>query len=418
MKLLVIGSGGREHAISKKLLASPLVSEVYCAPGNPGMSQDGIQLVEIEQSDHSGLIAFAKDQGIDWSFIGPEQPLVAGIVDQFQDAGLIVFGPNKACAQIEGSKEFAKELMVRYAIPTADYRVFDEIEAAITYVEMKGMPLVLKADGLAEGKGVIIPETVEEARQALQELLVEGRFGESSRRVVIEDFLVGEEFSLLAFVHQGKVFPLDIAQDHKRVFEGDTGLNTGGMGAYCPVPQISSAIVATAVETIVKPTIAGLKADGYDYTGVLYAGLIATTEGPKVIEFNARMGDPETQVLLEHMTSDLAEVITAILANQEATITWDETHVHLGVMVAAKGYPETYSKGLALPDLSHCQGAVYYSGVAEAEGKLVSAGGRVFIMVGKGKTIAEAQAFIYKDLAQLDLTEYHYRKDIGFKGIS
>ncbi|MBP1043531.1 phosphoribosylamine--glycine ligase [Vagococcus sp. BWB3-3] len=417
MKLLVIGSGGREHAISKKLLASPLVDAVYCAPGNPGMSQDGIQLVNLQQSDHGGLIDFAKEQQIAWTFVGPEQPLVAGIADDFERAGLTVFGPNQACAQIEGSKEFAKDLMIRHEIPTADYQVFDKVAEAVAYMEMKGMPLVLKADGLAEGKGVIIPETVEEAIVALQELLG-GRFGESSKRVVIEDFLVGEEFSLLAFVHQGKIYPLEIAQDHKRVFEGDLGLNTGGMGAYCPVPQIAPQVVEVAIEQIVRPTIAGLKADGYDYTGVLYAGLIATQEGPKVIEFNARMGDPETQVLLEHMTSDLAEVITAILANRETTISWDEEQVHLGVMVAAKGYPELYPKGLVLPDLSKCQQAVYYSGVDLVDGELVSAGGRVFIMVGKGKTIVEAQQALYQELEQLPLKEYHYRKDIGFKGIS
>lgn len=416
MKLLVIGSGGREHAISKKLLASPLVSDVYCAPGNPGMSHDGIQLVGIGQRDHSGLIDFATTHQIDWIFVGPEQPLVAGIVDDFEKAGLRVFGPNKACAQIEGSKEFAKELMVRHKIPTGDYQVFDQLAEAVAYVEMKGMPLVLKADGLAEGKGVIIPETVEEAILALGELLG-GRFGDSSKRVVIEEFLVGEEFSLLAFVHQGRIYPLEIAQDHKRVFEGDTGLNTGGMGAYCPVPQIAAEMVETAIEKILAPTIAGLKADGYDYTGVLYAGLIATQDGPKVIEFNARMGDPETQVLLEHMTSDLAEVITAILANQEVAITWDNAHVHLGVMVAAKGYPESYSKGVALPDLRESRQAVYYSGVDQVDGKLVSAGGRVFIMVGKGRTISEAQTAIYQVLDRLNLDEFHYRKDIGFKGI-
>lgn len=416
MKLLVIGSGGREHAISKKLVASPLVSDVYCAPGNAGMVGDGIQRVAIPQSDHSGLIDFAIAQGIDWTFIGPEQPLVAGIVDEFQAAGLSVFGPNQACAQLEGSKEFAKELMVRHAIPTAAYQVFDEIDSALDYVEMQGMPLVLKADGLAEGKGVIIPETLEEARQALHELLVEERFGASSSRVVIEDFLVGEEFSLLAFVHQGKVYPLEIAQDHKRVFDGDQGLNTGGMGAYCPVPQIGSEVVSVAIERILKPTIAGLQADSYEYTGVLYAGLIATAEGPKVIEFNARMGDPETQVLLEHMTSDLAQVITAILAGEEPVITWDEDNVHLGVMVAAKGYPERYLQGLALPDLTGGQNAVYFSGVTEKEGHLVSAGGRVFIMVGKGPTIAEAQEAIYSELNKLPLEDYHYRKDIGFKG--
>lgn len=416
MKLLVIGSGGREHAISKKLLASPLVSDVYCAPGNPGMSHDGIQLVGIEQRDHSGLIDFAMTQQIDWTFVGPEQPLVAGIVDDFEKAGLRVFGPNKACAQIEGSKEFAKELMVRHKIPTGDYQVFDQLAEAVAYVEMKGMPLVLKADGLAEGKGVIIPETVEEAILALGELLG-GRFGDSSKRVVIEEFIVGEEFSLLAFVHQGRIYPLEIAQDHKRVFEGDTGLNTGGMGAYCPVPQIAAEMIETAIEKILRPTIAGLKADGYDYTGVLYAGLIATQDGPKVIEFNARMGDPETQVLLEHMTSDLAEVITGILGNQEVTITWDNAHVHLGVMVAAKGYPESYSKGVALPDLRESRQAVYYSGVDQVDGKLVSAGGRVFIMVGKGRTISEAQTAIYQALNQLNLDEFHYRKDIGFKGL-
>lgn len=418
MKLLVIGSGGREHAICKKLLGSPLVSQVYCAPGNAGMTRDGIQLVEIDQDDYQGLMEFAKEQVISWTFVGPEQPLVGGIVDLFQAENLSVFGPNQGSAQIEGSKEFAKDLMVRYEIPTADYRVFDELEAAIAYVEMKGMPLVLKADGLAEGKGVIIPETVAEARLALEDLLVGGRFGASSQRVVIEDFLVGEEFSLLAFVHQGKVYPLEIAQDHKRVFDGDQGLNTGGMGAYCPVPQISAEIVTQAIEEVVKPTISGLKADGYEYTGVLYAGLIATEQGPKVIEFNARMGDPETQVLLEHLTSDLAAAISQILAGQEPLITWDHESVHLGVMVAAKGYPERYPKGLVIPDLSQSPFPVYYSGVKEEQGQLISDGGRVFIIVAKGSTIEEAQGNIYKELANYDLSQFHYRQDIGYRGIT
>lgn len=419
MKLLVIGGGGREHAICRKLLASPLVSDVYCAPGNPGMKQDGIQLVGIDQENHQGLIGFAKAKEIAWTFVGPEQPLVAGIVDEFQEAGLTIFGPTRKAAQIEGSKEFAKELMNKYHIPTAAYQVFDDFTEAWQYVEEQGLPLVFKADGLAAGKGVIIPETMVEARLALEQLLVDRCFGDSSQKVVIEEFLVGEEFSLLAFVHEGKIYPLEIAQDHKRALVGDQGLNTGGMGAYCPVPQISKEYVTRSMEEVIEPTVAAMIVEDAPFSGVLYAGLIATATGPKVIEFNARMGDPEAQVLLEHLTSDLAAIITAILAGNEPVFAWDEKQIHLGVVLASKGYPDEYERGMALPTFRESPDlTVYYSGVKHNErDELVADGGRVLMVVTKGQTIQEAQITICQELAKYDLSQYHYREDIGYRGI-
>ena len=419
MKLLVIGSGGREHAISKKLLASPLVSTVYCAPGNPGMGLDQINCVNISEDNHQALADFALDQEISWTFVGPEQPLVDGLVDSFALAGLQVFGPSQKAAQIEGSKEFAKSLMAKYQIPTADYQAFTEFEPAWQYVRDQGLPLVLKADGLAAGKGVIIPETLPEAKLALESMLVTKQFGDSGQRVVIEEFLVGEEFSLLAFVHGGKMYPLEIAQDHKRALAGDKGLNTGGMGAYAPVPQVSKETVATAITSILEPTVAALTAENCDFSGVLYAGLIATATGPQVIEFNARMGDPETQVLLEHLTSDLAENITDIFLGKEPRITWDQENYHLGVVLASGGYPEAYDRGMEIPKFKLATNvSVYYSGVtANQEGQLVAAGGRVLMLVSKGKDLKTAQRNIYQELKKHDLKEYYYREDIGYRGI-
>ncbi|MGX7351187.1 phosphoribosylamine-glycine ligase [Enterococcus canis] len=417
-KLLMIGSGGREHAIARKLLESPTVTTVYCAPGNPGMTRDGIELVSISETDHTSLIQFAKGQEIAWTFVGPEVPLLNGLVDDFEAAGLKAFGPRKDAALIEGSKDFAKQLMNNYQIPTAAHETFHDFKAAKAYVEAQGAPIVIKADGLAAGKGVVVAETVAEAVAALSDMLEANRFGASGARVVVEEFLAGEEFSLLAFVDQERVYPMIIAQDHKRAFDQDRGPNTGGMGAYAPVPQIPQEMVTTAIETILKPAAAGLVSEGRPFTGILYAGLIATETGPKVIEFNARFGDPETQVVLPRLTSDFAAIIDALLTGKEPEITWQTAGVTLGVVVAADGYPGEYAKGQTLPDFSGLKDlTVTYAGVAEKNGQLVTNGGRVYLIEGSASTVAEAQHKIYSYLETLDTTGTFYRKDIGSKAI-
>ncbi|MGX7196587.1 phosphoribosylamine--glycine ligase [Enterococcus olivae] len=417
MRLLIIGSGGREHAIAKKLLSEDQVTKVFCAKGNPGMIMDGIERVAIEEDDHASLIAFAKEQAIDWTFVGPEVPLLNGIVDDFEQAGLKIFGPNKAAAMIEGSKEFAKILMTNNQIPTAEYQSFSEFEAAKAYVLEKGAPIVIKADGLAAGKGVVVAETIEEAIAALHDMLEDNKFGDSGATVVIEEFLAGEEFSLLAFVKNEKVYPMVIAQDHKRAFDGDTGPNTGGMGAYSPVPQIPDEMVRTAVDTVLTPAAKGMMEQGTPFTGILYAGLIATMDGPKVIEFNARFGDPETQVVLPRLVSSLAAIITNLLEDQEPEIIWNNRST-LGVVVAAEGYPGIYVQDTKLPDLTlDGNSNVYYAGVSEKQADLYSAGGRVFLLQTEGDTLEEAQSEAYQILDDWTLPHLFYRKDIGFKAL-
>lgn len=416
MKILVIGSGGREHTLAHTFLKSSQVTDVYCAKGNDGMKADEIQLVDIPEDDHPQLIQFAKANGIDFTFVGPEVPLLNGIVDDFEAAGLKAFGPKKAAAMIEGSKDFAKELMVKYQIPTADYQTFYNFEKAKAYVEAKGAPIVIKADGLAAGKGVVVAETIEEAIVALQDMLEENRFGASGAKVVVEEFLAGEEFSLLSFVKGEKVYPMIIAQDHKRAYDGDKGPNTGGMGAYAPVPQIPQSMVDEAVETIVKPAAKGMVADGCSFTGILYAGLIATPEGPKVIEFNARFGDPETQVVLPRLKSDFAKIIDDLLEDREPVIEWQTSGVTLGVVVAAQGYPGEYGKGAVIPKFPEIEnGHVYYAGVKEDHKQLTANGGRIFLVEATGETLAQAQASVYQTLKQADTTGMFYRIDIGDK---
>ena len=416
MKLLVIGSGGREHALAKKMLADDKVTTVFCAKGNPGMKQDGIEIVDIAEDDHESLIQFAKDQAIAWTFVGPEIPLLNGIVDDFEAAGLAIFGPNKAAALIEGSKEFAKELMTTMKIPTANYATFSDFEAAKAYCIEQGAPIVIKADGLAAGKGVVVAQTEEEAIEALYEMLEEQKFGASSARVVIEEFLGGEEFSLLAFVDGENVYPMVIAQDHKRAYDGDAGPNTGGMGAYSPVPQIPDSMVAQAVEEVLHPTVQGMIQRGTPYRGILYAGLIATVEGPKVIEFNARFGDPETQVVLARLESSLVDIITALLVHETPEINWNE-QASVGVVVAAQGYPGDYVKGAVIPDISNEETAIFYAGVAEENQTLVSQGGRVLLVEANAPTIAQAQEKVYQTLANLDTDQLFYRSDIGHKAL-
>ncbi len=417
MKLLVIGSGGREHAICRKLLEDPQVDAVFCAKGNPGMQKDGVQLVDIAEDNHPALIQFVKENQIDWTFVGPEIPLLNGIVDDFQAAGLKIFGPNQQAAMIEGSKDFAKQLMRDYHIPTAKYQTFSDFEAAKSYVLENGAPIVIKADGLAAGKGVVVAMTEQEALEALEDMLLDHKFGASSAQVVVEEFLAGEEFSLLSFVRENEVYPMVVAQDHKRIFDGDKGPNTGGMGAYSPVPQIPESMVQTAIKEIVQKAADGMVDRKTPFTGILYAGLIATKEGPKVIEFNARFGDPETQVVLPRLKTSLAQIIDDLLNNRQPDITWYD-FATLGVVVAAPGYPADYEKNIVLPEMQNTEEqTVYYAGVTAKKEQLVSSGGRVFLVTSQGTNLADAQQKAYAYLNQYDLSQFFYRKDIGFKAL-
>ena len=417
MKLLVIGSGGREHAICRKLLEDPQVNGVFCAKGNPGMQKDGVQLVDIAEDNHPALIQFVKEKQIDWTFVGPEIPLLNGIVDDFQAAGLKIFGPNQQAAMIEGSKDFAKQLMRDYHIPTAKYQTFSDFEAAKAYVLENGAPIVIKADGLAAGKGVVVAMTEQEALEALEDMLLDQKFGASSAQVVVEEFLAGEEFSLLSFVRENEVYPMVIAQDHKRIFDGDKGPNTGGMGAYSPVPQIPESMVQTAIKEIVQKAADGMVDRKTPFTGILYAGLIATNEGPKVIEFNARFGDPETQVVLPRLKTSLAQIIDDLLNNRQPDIAWHD-FATLGVVVAAPGYPADYEKNIVLPEMQNTEEqTVYYAGVTANKEQLISSGGRVFLVTSQGTNLADAQQKAYAYLNQYDLSQFFYRKDIGFRAL-
>ena len=413
-KILVIGSGGREHALCKKLLESPKVEEVFCAKGNAGMALDGIQVVAIDEDNHEELIAFAKKEAISWVLIGPEVPLMNGIVDDFEAADIKAFGPKKSAAMIEGSKEFAKELMSEFNIPTAKYQSFSDSQSAYDYVEKQHLPIVIKADGLAAGKGVVIAETLSEAKEALKEMLDDNLFQNETPKVVIEEFLVGREFSLLSFVGQSGIYPMVAAKDHKAIFDGDKGPNTGGMGAYSPVDYVTEEVESIVFEDIIKPTVAGMAAKGTPFTGILYTGLILTDEGPKVIEYNARFGDPETQVLLERLDSDFSEVIESLLMNDTPEIKWKQDGVTLGVVVTAKGYPSEYEKNVLIPELTtDDETKVFYSGVTKKEDELISSGGRVFLVAQSATTKEEAHENAYSWLENQGLENFYYRKDIG-----
>ncbi|MFZ7942626.1 phosphoribosylamine--glycine ligase [Neobacillus sp. 19] len=418
MKVLIIGRGGREHAICQKVSESSLIETVYVAPGSAGMTDVAVQ-VPFEESQHEELIGFAKEQEIGLTIIGPEVPLLEGLADKFEEAGLTVFGPRKAAAEIEGSKSFAKELMEKYQIPTAEYAVFTSFEEAWQYVEEKGAPIVIKADGLAAGKGVTVAFSKEEAFAALDDMLVGAKFGAASSRVVIEEFLSGEEFSLMAFVNGEVVIPLEIAQDHKRAFDGDQGPNTGGMGAYSPVPQIGAETVHEAVRTVLIPAAKAMVQEGRSFCGILYAGLIKTVDGPKVIEFNARFGDPETQVVLPRLKSDLVQVILALLDGEQPALEWDAQPM-VGVVAAAKGYPEAYEKGAVLAGLADFseEVSIFHAGTAvDVNGHFITAGGRVLLVGAKAETLEDAQEKVYRELGKLNCDGVFYRKDIGAKAI-
>lgn len=419
MKILVVGGGGREHALVWKLAQSPRVKKIYCAPGNAGISQLA-ECVNIAADDIDKLLIFAQEHKIDLTVVGPEVPLIGGIVNKFTKAGLKIFGPSKEAAEIEGSKALAKSIMEKYQIPTADYRVFTETEPAIRYIKEIGAPIVVKADGLAAGKGVIVALDAETAVNAVKEIMEDKVFGEAGAQVVIEEFLEGEEVSILAFTDGEHVVPMVSAQDHKRVFDEDQGLNTGGMGAYSPAPVYSPEIAQITLEKILKPTIAGLKSEGRTYRGVIYAGLMLTPKGVKVLEYNARFGDPETQPVLMRLKTDLVDIMEAVIEGRlaEQEIQWfDEAAVC--VVLASGGYPGPYEKGKKISGLGQAdQNAyVFHAGTAHKDGDTVTAGGRVLGITAKGSNVEEAIYNAYREVEKIHFEGMHYRKDIGKKAL-
>lgn len=415
MNVLVIGGGGREHALAWAFSKSRKTNKVFAAPGNPGMKEVA-ECTAISESDHDGLVSFAKKEDIGLTVIGPEVPLLEGLADRFHKEGLTVFGPSQAAAKIEGSKSFAKDIMKHYNIPTGFYEVFSDYDKASAYVQKIGAPIVIKADGLAAGKGVTVALTEEEARGALHDILVDSKFGGAGAEVVIEEYLSGEELSLMAFVNGETVIPMVGAQDHKRAYDQDQGPNTGGMGAYSPVPQFKEEQVQEAVKQVLEPAAKALVQEGRSFTGILYAGLMMTDSGAKVIEFNARFGDPEAQVVLPRLESDLAEVMLELLAGSKPELSWSDDAV-LGVVAASKGYPGSYAKHQPIAAVPSSD-MLFFAGVEEEDGEYKTAGGRVLLLAEKASTLEEAQTKVYAKLERLDTTNLFYRKDIGHKAIS
>jgi len=412
--VLVIGSGGREHAIVDALSRSPQVGKIYCAPGNAGIAQKA-ECVAIGVTDIDGLARFAKEKQVDMTVVGPEAALAAGVADRFLAEGLRIFGPTKNAARIESSKEFAKEIMCRYEVPTAAYRVFDEFAPAWEYVKNRPLPAVIKYDGLAAGKGVVVATTYDEAETALRDMLLDETFGKG--RVVVEDFLEGPEFSFMCLVSGEKVYPLAIAQDHKRAFDGDKGPNTGGMGAYSPVPFITDDVRNEALEKIILPVAKGLVKEGVPFLGVLYGGLILTKDGPKVIEFNARFGDPETEVVLPRLKSDIYALFEAAIDGNDFETEWSDKAM-LGIVLASNGYPGSYGKGSEIKGLEGIKSAVYHMGTASKDGKILTAGGRVMMVVGEGENLAAAREAAISDIVKIDCPSLFHRSDIGYQAIS
>lgn len=411
MKVLVIGAGGREHALASKINQSSLVEKVYAIPGNEAMVKVAEIHNEIAESNHQEIINFAKNKNIDWVIIGPEQPLIDGLGDLLRQQGVKVFGPGQDVAQIEGSKLFAKQLMEKYDIPTADYREVSNQSDALKYVETCELPVVIKKDGLADGKGVIIAKTRDEAIEGVKAV-----YPEEQGRVVFESFLEGEEFSLMTFVNGDYAVPFDcIAQDHKRAYDNDEGPNTGGMGAYCPVPHISENVLRQTNERIAQPIAQAMSKEGHHFFGLLYIGAILTKEGPKVIEFNARFGDPEAQVILTRLDSDLMQHIIDLEEREPIDFKWKEEAV-VGVMLASKGYPGAYDKGYKVSGFD-LDSHYFVSGLKKDGDHFVNAGGRVILAIGEGATVKDAQVAAYNNVDKIESDNLFYRKDIGNKAI-
>ena len=424
MKVLVIGNGGREHALAWKASQSPLVRTVFVAPGNAGTAlEPALQNVAINPTDIPALLSFAKNEKIDLTIVGPEAPLVIGVVDAFRAAGLKIFGPTQGAAQLEGSKAFTKDFLARHKIPTAEYQNFTEVEPALAYVREKGAPIVIKADGLAAGKGVIVAMTLEEAEAAVNDMLAGNAFGDAGHRIVVEEFLDGEEASFIVMVDGENVLPMATSQDHKRVGDGDTGPNTGGMGAYSPAPVVTDEVHQRAMDLVIWPTVRGMAAEGNTYTGFLYAGLMIDKQGnPKVIEFNCRFGDPETQPIMLRLQSDLVELCLAACDGKldVTTSKWDE-RPSLGVVMAAGGYPADYSNGdviHGLPLEEVADGKVFHAGTKLREDDMVvTNGGRVLCVTALGDTVAQAQQRAYELMKDIHWDGSFSRSDIGYRAI-
>ncbi|MBU0694337.1 MAG: phosphoribosylamine--glycine ligase [Candidatus Omnitrophica bacterium] len=427
MKILIIGSGGREHCLAWKIAQSPLVDKIYCAPGNGGTSLIA-RNVDIRATDIDSLLKFAQNELIDLTVAGSEAPLVEGIVDKFEKNGLKIFGPKKELALLEGSKIFAKEVMKRYGIFTAEFEVFDNLPKAREYIEKKGAPIVVKADGLAAGKGVIVAKSIEEAQQAIEIIMCERKFGASGDRVIIEDCLQGEEVSIMVFTDGENIVPLVSSQDHKRVFDGDRGSNTGGMGAYAPAAIVTNVVFEKIIKNIFKPLIEGLKKEGKIYKGVLYAGLMIKDGEPYVLEFNVRFGDPEIQAILPKLNSDLMDVMLKTIDGrlESVELEWDERFC-LCVVLASGGYPGNYEKGKKITGLEKLENMedifLFHAGTKQTPNSelrtpnFVTNGGRVLNVVGLGSTIEETQGKVYKAIENINFENMHYRRDIGDKAL-
>ncbi|MFS7238804.1 phosphoribosylamine--glycine ligase [Serratia proteamaculans] len=424
MNILIIGNGGREHALAWKAAQSPLADKVYVAPGNAGTAlESNLENVAISATDIPALLAFAQSHNIGLTIVGPEAPLVIGVVDAFQAAGLKIFGPSQAAAQLEGSKAFTKDFLARHNIPSAEYQNFTEVEPALAYLRSKGAPIVIKADGLAAGKGVIVAMTLQEAEDAVQDMLAGNAFGDAGHRIVVEEFLEGEEASFIVMVDGENVVPMATSQDHKRVGDGDTGPNTGGMGAYSPAPVVTDEIHQRAMDQVIWPTVRGMAAEGNTYVGFLYAGLMISADGqPKVIEFNCRFGDPETQPIMLRLRSDLIELCLAGAEGKlgEKTSEWDERPA-LGVVLAAGGYPGDYNNGeviQGLPQQESAGGKVFHAGTRMQGDDVVTSGGRVLCVTALGETVAQAQQRAYQLAEGIQWPGSFCRKDIGYRAIA
>ncbi|MFG6159332.1 phosphoribosylamine--glycine ligase [Halomonas sp. 1390] len=424
MKVLIIGGGGREHALAWKVAQSPRVETVFVAPGNAGTAREpGLTNVDIGVDDLAGLVAFARDEGVALTIVGPEAPLVAGVVDRFREAGLAIFGPTAGAAQLEGSKAFTKDFLARHAIPSADYQTFTAVEPALEYLAEKGAPIVIKADGLAAGKGVIVAMTAAEAEAAVRDMLEANAFGDAGARVVIEEFLQGEEASFIVMVDGETILPMATSQDHKRAFDGDAGPNTGGMGAYSPAPVVTDSVFERIMARVIRPTVQGMAEEGHPYTGFLYAGLMIDAEGnPRVIEYNCRFGDPETQPIMLRLRSDLAELCLAGARGELAGFTCDwDPRPAVGVVLAAGGYPGSYRKGDAIDGLDAAEATgcrVFHAGTAEQDGQVVTAGGRVLCVTALGDDVGAARDLAYRGVAEIHWPEVLCRRDIAHRAIA